>query len=328
MKFNKVHILEDRINNLPHVSIIILNWNAKSYLKKCMDSILCTDYPKDLFDVLVVDNGSTDNSAEFVKENYPEVNLIRNQNNIGFCKGNNVGINIALGDIIILINNDTIVDRNWIRKILNKFKDPKVGIVGCQLFYPGTRIIQSLGYREKFLGYWENLGEGEEYDERKKVYENVDYVLGAALAISKEVVQKIGLLDPHFEYVEDLEWCYRARKAGYEVVMSDAIVYHFGSVSLKKIPSIRFYLRFTKSLHYLIQKYYPPISLLRYMFEYPIKISQVGFHRLARGKTKLKKIAIYDKDSQRKHILLNLLCKFILNIIVFYISLFIIMKDK
>jgi len=144
------------------VSVVILNWNGGDYLRRCVESVLETDYPRNLIEVIVVDNGSTDGSAKSIKKMYPQVKLIENKKNLGFCVGNNVGINKASGDLIILLNNDTIVDNGWIREILKKAKDPKVGIVGCRLYFPQTKVIQVIGFRSKFLGYMEAIGSGEE----------------------------------------------------------------------------------------------------------------------------------------------------------------------
>ncbi len=306
---------------LPRVSVIILNWNAKEYLTMCLDSVLRTDYPKDSFEVLVVDNGSTDGSTDLVTENYPEIRLIRNERNLGYCKGNNVGIRAALGDILILLNNDTIVDRNWIRKIMHEFEDATVGIIGCRLLYPGTRIIQSLGFNERFVGYWESLCCGEEYDDRKNYPRTVDYVSGAALAIRKAVIKKIGLLDQYFECIEDCELCYRAKKAGFNVAMSHAIVYHFGLISWNKFASIRLYLRISKSRHRLIRKYYPQRIFLKYLVEWPIKILRLGWYRLTIEDTVLQKLASYNNNMQRKRILFSALGHFSINVITFFLGL-------
>ena len=308
-------------NRLPRISVIILNWNAKDYLKLCLESVLHTDYPNDFLEVMVVDNGSTDGSAEFIEENYPEARLIRSERNLGFCKGNNIGIRVASGDIIILLNNDTIVDSNWIRKILHEFEDSSVGVVGCRLLYPGTRIIQSMGFRERFLGYWESLRCGETYDEHIDYPKTVDYVSGAALAIRKTVIKKIGLLDPYFECVEDCELCFRAKKAGYNVVMSHAIVYHYGSISWKKFASIRLYLRISKSRHRLIRKYYPQRTFLKYVIEWPIKILRLGWYRLTIGETVLQRLVSNDNNVSRKRILLTALGQFTLELVSFFIGL-------
>jgi hypothetical protein len=204
--------------DVPLVSVVILNWNGGDYLRSCVKSVLETDYPRNRIEVIVVDNGSTDNSAKFIKKIYPQVNLIENERNLGFCVGNNIGIKKASGDLIILLNNDTIVDSAWIKEILKKAKNPKVGIVGGRLYFPQTKVIELMGYRSKFLGYREAIGSGEEDNGQYDEVNNVDSVIGALLAIKREVIAKIGLLDSRFfAYCEDIDLCHRARKAGYIV---------------------------------------------------------------------------------------------------------------
>ena len=323
-----MNILENNMIHIPYFSIIILNWNAKVYLKMCLDSVLLTDYNKNSYEVLVVDNGSIDGSIELVKKNYPEVKLIKNERNLGFCKGNNIGIQEALGDIIILLNNDTIVDRNWIKKILHEFEDLRVGVVGCRLLFPGTNIIQTFGFHERFLGYWESLGCGEIFDKCNNYAEKVDYVCGAALAIRRDVIQKIGLLDPRFECVEDAELCYRAKKAGYKVVMSHAVVYHFGSISWRKLPNIKLYLLGNKSRHRLIQKYYPSRSLLRYIIEWPIKSLLIESLRFLREETLFHITINYDRNVEGKCKLISALYLFAINVIAFFITIFFAFRDQ
>lgn len=201
--------MSTRENN-PLVSIVILNWNGELFLSRCVHSVSQTDYPRNLIEVIVVDNGSNDNSAKTVAKTYPQVKLVENKRNLGFCVGNNIGISKASGDLIILLNNDVLVDKAWIKEILRKAKNPKIGIIGCKLYYPGTRIIQSIGFRSKFIGYMEAVGFGEEDNGQFDDIDGLDYVSGASLAIKKEVIAKIGLLDHKFHaYCEDVDLCFR-----------------------------------------------------------------------------------------------------------------------
>jgi len=300
------------------VSVVILNWNGGDYLIRCVRSVLETDYPKNLLEVIVVDNGSTDGSARSVKKVYPQVKLIENKKNLGFCVGNNIGIRSATGDLIILLNNDTIVDKDWIKEILKRAKDPRVGVVGCKLYFPGTKTIQTLGFRIKFLGYWESIGAGEMDIGQFNQIEKVDYVSGAALAIKREVVEKIGLLDTEFyAYAEDADLCYRARKAGYRVVISNAIVYHYGSLSWDRLPLKKAYLGNRNHL-YFIMKHYPPKALLRYIFEYPIKSFKVDLCRFIKGETVLQRVTRPSKNAQRKKIFIQALnIVFLRNVMLF-----------
>jgi len=304
-----------KISNLPQVFVIVLNWNGKKYIKKCLDSLLKTNYPK--LEVIVVDNASTDGSKEIVEKEYPEVILIENKENLGFCKGNNVGIKKASGDLIILLNNDVIVDRNWINEIIKVAKIPNVGIIGCKILYVGSKIIQSLGYKEKFLGYWENIGAGFCIDELKDKLIEVDYVMGAAIAIKRKVLNKIGLLDPRFfAFAEEVDLCYRAKKAGYKVVTSGAVVYHYGSGTWHNFPLKKLYLIYRNKILF-ISKNYPKIALLKYFFEYPLFFTKYSLTRFVKKETTTQILS----KSKNYGTLRRLIKEYLFDIFFFYVTL-------
>jgi GT2 family glycosyltransferase len=307
--------------NCPLVSVVILNWNGKNFLNSCVKSVLETDYPTDLLEVIVVDNGSTDGSAKSLKKMFPQVKLVENERNLGFCVGNNMGVKHASGNLLVLLNNDTIVNKNWVNEILKSAKDPKIGIVGCRLYFPGTRIIQSIGYRMIFIGYWESIGAGKENSDEFTKVGDVDFVCGAAMAVKKKVIETIGLFDPEFyAYAEDLDLCYRARKAGYRVVTSGAIVYHYGSVSWDHFPIKKAYL-FCRNHLYFILKHYSPKVLLRYVFEYPIRSFKVDLCRFIRGKTVLQIVTISNRKKRWRNIFKSALNILLLKTITFFVAL-------
>jgi hypothetical protein len=309
------------------VSVVILNWNGGDYLRRCVESVLETDYPRNLIEVIVVDNGSTDGSAKSIKKMYPQVKLIENKRNLGFCVGNNVGIRNASGDLIILLNNDTIVDNAWIKEILKKAEDPRVGIIGCKLYFPRTKVIQVLGFRSKFLGYMEAIGSGEKDNGQFDSVCNVDYVSGASLAIKKDVVAKIGLLDPKFyAYGEDNDLCYRARKAGYTVVASNAIVYHYGSMSWNRFPIKKEYLHIRNNL-YLIIKHLPPRTLLSYML-FPIRAFKVDWGRFLRRETVLQRVTVPSEKAKQKRTFMAALETVLLRTFLFFVTLLLVMLNK
>jgi GT2 family glycosyltransferase len=312
------------VSDSVRISIIILNWNGGDYLIRCVDSVMKTDYPNDLLEVIIVDNGSTDGSAKLAKKMFPQVKLIENERNLGFCIGNNIGIKNSSGDIIILLNNDTFVDKDWIKEILKCAQDPEVGIIGCRLYFPGTRIIQSLGFKMKFLGFYESIGAGQE--DKGQFYDvgYVDYVAGAAMAIKREVLNRIGLLDPAF-YAghEDVDLCYRARRAGYKVVTSNAIVYHYGSLSWNKLPVRKIYLAERNKIYFVL-KHYSPKKLLRYLFEYPIKSFKVNLCKYVRGESVLQKTATLNKVQGLRKTSVIALSNEILRLTMFFIALLLI----
>lgn len=314
-------------NYLPLVSVIILNWNGKDYLNRCVKSVLETNYPQNLVEIIVVDNGSTDGSVEFITQTFPQVKLIENKKNLGFCEGNNVGMKKASGDLVILLNNDTVVDSAWINEILKKAKDPRVGIVGCKLYFPGTKIIQVVGFKFKFEGYWETIGSGEEDNGQFDDITGLDYFSGASLVTKKEVIAKIGFLDPKFySYSEDADFCYRASKAGYILAASNAIVYHYGSMSWDKLPLKKAYLHCRNRLYFVI-KHYPPRSLLSYML-LPFRELDIDLHRFSRRATVLQRVKRSSENIDQTRTLTLGLKMLMLRTVFFFVSLPVVMLAK
>ena len=200
-------------------SVIVLSWNGKEYLPACLDAVLSQDYSD--FEVIVVDNGSTDGSSELVRERYPEVRLLENDRNLGFAGGNNVGLRAANGDVLVLLNQDTQAEAGWLAALVSAIEAPDVGIVGSKALYPNGTIQHAGGFVCGPRAETGHLGRGDEDDRRdSSEYRDVDFVTGAALAISRPVLSRIGLLDEGFypAYYEDVDWCYRARAAGYRVL--------------------------------------------------------------------------------------------------------------
>ena len=275
--------------SLQSVSVIILNWNQKKLLNYCLESVLNTDYPE--MEVIVSDNGSTDGSVELVKEKFPNVVLIENNANLGFCEGNNVAIKQAKGDIIVLLNNDTWVDKDWIKEIMIVMKQPEVGVVGCKLLFAGTEVIQSLGYVSNLFGHYINRGllnVNVENSEEEPVVD-VDYVSGAALAIKRDVIDEIGFLDPLFyAYFEDTDLCYRVKAAGYRVVVAPkAVVHHCGSVSWNSLSFKKVYLT-ERNRFLFIFKHFSGLKLLMALTFHEFK-SVLG---LIRSKVTVKSLTV------------------------------------
>ncbi len=229
--------------NMSHISIIILNWNGMHFLNKCLTSIMVyTDYSD--YEVIVVDNGSVDGSIRLVEENYPNVKLIKNCENLGFSKGNNIGVRNSKGDYILILNNDTeMVDKNWLNNAVKLFEsDEKIGVIGCKLLYPDGKL-QHAGGKINFLNpLFSNhisIGKNPNKADYNK-FSEVDYVTAAAIFVKKEVIKKIGVFDEIFSpiYYEDSDFCIRARRAGYKVIYAPNIkIIHHESVAKKQHKS-------------------------------------------------------------------------------------------
>jgi GT2 family glycosyltransferase len=227
--------------NQPKVSIIILNWNGKKYLKKCLDSVFRINYKN--YEVIFVDNASTDDSVAFVKKRYTskirsrKLKLVLNDKNYGFAEGNNIGVRYAKGDYIFFLNQDTYIDKDCIKNLVDCMKISKAGICGAKVLdYDNPRLIQSKGAELDIFGspYLIDFNKIEKKKEEEK-FKIVSWIPGCALFIKKEVLKKLKYcFDPSFFcYFEDVDLCWRVRLLGYTcVVCPKAIVYHKANPSI------------------------------------------------------------------------------------------------
>jgi len=290
------------LDNRPSVSIIVLNWNGEGYVAKCLDSLLEQTYHN--YEVIVVDNGSTDSSVELLKGYLPRTKLILNQENLGFAAGNNVAIREAEGEFIVLFNNDAVAHREWLdRLIAGALSSPQADIAsGPIYFYESSDVIWSVGMRSDMLsGEAWNLGSYQNHFESTAA---IDYFAGCALLIRKRVFDVLGLLDERFFfYSEDVDFCLRAKRAGFSLrLVPDAIVWHMIPMSLKQ-PSVRLrHAYYLESRIKLVLKLWPfwciPITLMlqltiipiaymllfRYPLGYPILVWRALFSVIAEGR--------------------------------------------
>ncbi len=207
------------MNAEPSVTVIVLNWNSKEYLDPCLGALQQLDYPH--VELLVVDNGSSDDSVDYIRTNFPSLPLIANERNLGYAGGNNLGLKASDADILVVLNPDVVVPRDWLRVLVSYFvADPTIGVAGCLLRFPGADLIQHAGGGIDFPQGWSrHIGAGETDIRRHAAVMDVDYVIGAAFAIRRQLFARIGGFDEtFFLYYEDVDYCYRARDAGYRVV--------------------------------------------------------------------------------------------------------------
>ncbi len=229
------------------LSIIIVNWNTRELLAQCLQSL--EDTIRDIsFKVWVVDNGSSDGSVAMVRERFPRVHIIANEENVGFVRANNQALPHCQGRYVLLLNSDTQVLPGSLNKTV-QFMDehPRAGIMGVRLLNPdGTfqasytpfptlwrefLILSGLGrwlVRPTFPSYGPQVERGAQHIE--------GYLEGAYLMARREAVDEVGGLDEHiFMYAEDVDWCYRFYQAGWEVwYLPDAPIIHYGGQSSKK----------------------------------------------------------------------------------------------
>lgn len=245
----------------PKVSIIILNWNGKEDTIECLESLKHITYPN--YEILLVDNGSTDGSVECFKERYPETEIIENGENLGFAEGNNVGIRRAMDkgtEYVLPLNNDTVVDSHFLEELIEVAeKDQKIGIVGPKIYYyDNKQKINSAGGTINWsTGVGINIGIGDIDNGQFNDCKDVDYLMGAAILIKKKLIKEIeGFNKEFFLLLEDTELCVRAQKAGYRTVFCpNSKIYHKEGVSGEKSPNSLYYMYRNRIL--FLKKHFP-----------------------------------------------------------------------
>ncbi len=209
--------------SLPLVSVIVLNWNRLEDSSECLQSVRELAYPELL--PILVDNGSTDGSAEALQARFPEAVHVRNARNLGFAEGNNVGIRRALSagaDWVLLLNNDATIAPDAIDHLVEVgLADDRIGVLGPRIYFRDdpTLIWADGGRVDPAQAQPAHLGERESDSSRGREPFEVDYVPGCALMARSEMLARIGLLDPdYFLVFEEADLCARAWSAGYRVV--------------------------------------------------------------------------------------------------------------
>jgi GT2 family glycosyltransferase len=243
---------------MPEVMIIVLNWNGLSDTLECLESLACLDYSP--YEVVVVDNGSTDGSVEAVRGRFPDVTLIENGENLGFVGGNNVALRYALErDVgyVLLLNNDTVVDPRFLTELIRVSEtEEEIGISSpLVLYYDVPDEIWTAGATINWAnGATKRLWAGEKAGGSESVFD-VDFVSGCALLAKREVIKTTGFLDPdYYLYYEEVDWCVRARAQGHRIVcVPRARIWHKVSRSVgPSSPLISYYM--TRNALLLLRK--------------------------------------------------------------------------
>jgi GT2 family glycosyltransferase len=237
------------------ISIIILNYNSCDLLTNCVSSIMDSNLTD--FEIIVVDNLSSDNSHKECKKKFDKIILIENEANLGYCEGNNVGLRVAQGDFIVILNPDTVVTPNWIIELKNahdKFGDglyqPKI------LSMSNPKKLGSTGNMINIFGFGFSRGRGDDDVDQYNEIEEVGYTSGTCLFMSEKIFKKIGFLDPFlFAYHDDLEYGWRARELGIKsYYVPKSVIHHAESFNFQWKP-FKFYL-LERNRHYCLLTHY------------------------------------------------------------------------
>jgi len=227
------------------ISVISINYNQTAVTFKMLDSFRKSGY-RDV-QIIIVDNASNDRSIDEITEKYPEVVYVNSPENLGFAGGNNLGLKQAQGEFILFLNNDTEVTDGFLEPLLMKLReDDRIGMVCPKIrFFFNPDTIQFAGYtelnkvtiRNNLVGYRQK-DTGQFDTERKTPLGH-----GAAMMVKREVIEKVGpMAHIYFLYYEELDWCTRISKAGYDIwYVPDSLVYHKESITTGKMSPLKIY---------------------------------------------------------------------------------------
>jgi len=233
-----------------HIAVVIVNWNGKDDTIRCLESLQKISLMGNTLSIIVVDNGSTNDSVDTIKKSFPKIPLIVTGKNLGFTGGNNVGIRKALekgADLIWLLNNDTLVDKQ-VLSFTSVFDDPHVGACGSKIYFAPGHEFHHDRYKESDRGRvfwyagglvdWNNLYAShrgvDEVDHGQYDHaEETPFITGCSLVVRRDVVEKVGMLDDrYYLYLEDLDWNIRIQKAGWKTMyVPTSIIWHVNAGS-------------------------------------------------------------------------------------------------
>jgi len=252
------------------VSIIIVTWNGKKYALECLDSLRAL-HSELALEIIVVDNASSDGTPDAIAQQYPEVKLFRNSDNLGFAKANNIGIAASCGDYVALVNSDVVVPPGCLEKMVAYMKaSPEIGLLGPKMLGPTGEIGQSVNRIPTVWNYFcfalglHSLVPGSKLfgcyimaDYAYDKTEDVEVLTGWFWMVPRRALEQVGGLDERFfMYGEDLDWSHRFLKAGWRVVFfAEAEALHYGAASSGQAPT-RFYVEMVRANLQYFEKHY------------------------------------------------------------------------
>lgn len=251
-----------------NAAVVILSYNTKDLLRSCLDSVF-SQKSIQKFDFWVVDNASSDGSAEMVAEVFNQVKLIKSRTNLGFTGGNNLALKEIKSDVVILLNSDTIVKGNALNELVKAMQEHEFSVASCKLLSADGSLQPNAGdlpFGLPLINWLSGLGKFFPSFHRSSASyyqgtKEVGWVSGSVMAVRQEVFSKIGFLDEKiFMYAEDVDFCYRAKRVGFKIGWTDkAEVIHLGGGSSSD-PHFKQWLGEFQGLIYIYRKYYGELA--------------------------------------------------------------------
>ena len=273
------------------LTIIIVSWNTREILRQCLQSVFASQTTKNL-KVWVVDNGSSDGSGQMIEDLFPQVQIISNDDNVGFAHANNQAIKASSSDYVMLLNPDTILEKDVVETLINFLENnPDIGAVGPRLLNP-DRTLQESAYPEPTLAreFWRLFHLDRFYyyarypmDEWSLIdARDVDVLMGACLLVRRRALDQVGLLDDNFfVYSEEVDLCTRIREYGWRISwVPTVVVVHLGGQSTQQIKQEMFLQLYKGKIQYF-RKHHTPLVVGLYksvMFcAYMVSIAMTPF---------------------------------------------------
>lgn len=298
---------------MPTVAVAILNWNGKSWLEKFLPNVI-ENSPEAT--VYIIDNHSTDDSIEFLQNNFPQTPLVILNNNYGFAEGYNRGLREILADYYVLLNSDVYVEKQWIQPIITEMEKhenlavcmPKIkSYYNPECFeYAGAAggFIDTFGYPFCNGRLFDTIEEDEgQYEHDYEIF----WASGAALFVKSEIYKKVGGLDKDFfAHMEEIDFCWRVKNAGYSIkYIHNSEVYHVGGGSLPKENPFKTYLNYRNNL-FMLHKNLPDNCYKSLIFQRQLLDAISWFNFVLHGNFKNAKEIIHaHKEYKRAIPLLN-----------------------
>ncbi|OYT15423.1 MAG: dTDP-Rha--alpha-D-GlcNAc-pyrophosphate polyprenol alpha-3-L-rhamnosyltransferase [Bacteroidetes bacterium 4572_77] len=276
---------------LPLVSIVSVQYGHAEVTVEMVKSLRKITYPN--IEIIIVDNASPDEHPELVKKECPEIIYIVSKENLGFAGGNNIGFNVAKGDYVLMLNNDTEVEPDFLEPLVQKMENDKtIGIVSPKIrFYHTPDTLQYVGYDP--INSITQRGGAKGFGEKDTgQYEEdaiASYGHGAAMMVSMEVVKKVGLMaDIYFLYYEELDWAHRIRDAGYKIYyVHNSLIYHKESVSTGgRVSPLRAYYMTRNRIMYLRRNFHGFTFLMAMMYQLLVAIPKNALLIAVKGNPK------------------------------------------
>lgn len=219
----------------PLVSVVVVNWNGGKVFKDCLESLKKIDYPN--WELIVVDNGSSDESLEYLR-GFKKIKLLKNSRNLGFALANNQGYELSKGEFVLLLNNDTKVTPRFLSILVEKMADPTIGVLQPKIrIMDNPKLLDNTGSFLTVIGFLKHIGfmkeDGLEYSHEYQILS----AKGACMLIRKSVIEKVDLFDPDFvSYFEESDFCWRVWLAGYRVLyFPQAEILHKVGFTIKRL---------------------------------------------------------------------------------------------